>query len=243
MITKNNNRFYVYALLDPRKPGRYEYGDICFLYEPFYIGKGTGRRTSRHLSRDRLKSNTPKNQKIKKLLSSNLKPIEQIFISNLNSDDALKIEIDMIKFIGRKDTGKGILTNTADGGEGASCGHIVKNSTRKKISNSLKGKNVGRKLTKSWKQKIKDNNSKYWEGKNHSQKTINKIKKWRKNQDMSYRIKSYKVISPNDEIFIVDYGLQKFCDKHNLTRSHLINVAKNRRNHHKGWKCEYYFPN
>jgi len=235
-----DNRFYVYALLDPRKPGEYEYGDICFLYEPFYIGKGTGNRITRHLSKNRLKSNTPKNQKIKKLLSLNLKPVEQIFIINLQNGEALNMEIQMIKLIGRKDLKKGFLTNTTDGGDGGT-GHIVKESTKRKISLSLKGQNLGRKLTNDWKKKIKDNNAKYWQGKKHSQKTIDKIKKWRKTQDMTLRMKSYKVISPDNQIFIVNYGLQKFCDKHMLTRSQLINVAKGRRNHHKGWHCSYYF--
>ncbi len=237
-----DNKFYVYALLDPRKPGEYEYNDICFLYEPFYIGKGTGNRARRHLGKSRLKPNTPKNQKIKKLLFLNLKPIEQIFIYSLQNDEALKLEIKMIKTIGRKDINDGVLTNTTDGGDGG-IGHIVKESTKRKISNSLKGQNLGRKLTDEWKKNIKDNNAKYWQGRHHNQKTIDKIKKWRKSQNMSYKTKSYKLISPDSYIFIVKDGLQKFCDGHGLTRSHLINVARNRRLHHKGWKCEYYTPN
>ena len=52
------NRFYVYALLDPRKPGAYEYEDICFLYEPFYIGKGSKNRCYDHFRYSQLKNNT-----------------------------------------------------------------------------------------------------------------------------------------------------------------------------------------
>ena len=59
----NDNRFYVYALLDPRKPGRYEYKDICFLYEPFYIGKGKENRCYDHFRGGSLKKNSYKNNK------------------------------------------------------------------------------------------------------------------------------------------------------------------------------------
>ena len=41
--------FYVYIYLDPRKPGKYTYEDLCFLYEPFYIGKGKNNRIDGHL--------------------------------------------------------------------------------------------------------------------------------------------------------------------------------------------------
>jgi len=87
----NDKRFYVYALLDPRKPGKYEYGDICFLYEPFYIGKGTGRRIRNHYYTRNLIPNTPKNRKIKKIFSLNLKPIEQKIYNKLENKQALKI--------------------------------------------------------------------------------------------------------------------------------------------------------
>lgn len=66
------NRFYVYALLDPRKPGHYEYKNICFLYEPFYVGKGTGRRCLDHFKKSELKYNTYKNNKIKKIISKKM---------------------------------------------------------------------------------------------------------------------------------------------------------------------------
>lgn len=34
------NEFYVYVYLDPRNPGKYNYDDLSFDYEPIYIGKG-----------------------------------------------------------------------------------------------------------------------------------------------------------------------------------------------------------
>ncbi len=41
---ENDNHFYVYAYLDPRKEGRFQYGTHIFGYEPFYIGIGKGKR-------------------------------------------------------------------------------------------------------------------------------------------------------------------------------------------------------
>lgn len=43
------NIFYVYAYLDPTKPGKYEFLETCFLYKPFYIGKGQKNRYLQHL--------------------------------------------------------------------------------------------------------------------------------------------------------------------------------------------------
>ena len=41
--------FYVYLYLDPRKPCDYNYGEYNFDYEPFYVGKGSGKRMYDHL--------------------------------------------------------------------------------------------------------------------------------------------------------------------------------------------------
>ena len=39
-LEKRNWKFYVYAYLDPTKPGKYVYDNIEFEFEPFYVGKG-----------------------------------------------------------------------------------------------------------------------------------------------------------------------------------------------------------
>jgi hypothetical protein len=39
---------YVYALLDPRKPGSYIYDSYHFEFEPFYVGMGINDRIDSH---------------------------------------------------------------------------------------------------------------------------------------------------------------------------------------------------
>jgi len=130
------NIFYVYAYLDPRKPGNYSYGDLDFNYEPFYIGKGKGDRMKHHL-RENKKYNPHKNRVISNIIRNGMDPIILILDDNLSENDALSIEISTISKIGRKNLKKGPLTNLTNGGEGSS-GHIQSEITKSKRSNSLK---------------------------------------------------------------------------------------------------------
>jgi len=63
-------QFYVYVYLDPRKPGKYKYGEYEFDYEPFYVGKGKGFRFKRHLTEYQLihDKNNLKVNKIRKII-------------------------------------------------------------------------------------------------------------------------------------------------------------------------------
>lgn len=107
--------FYVYALLDPRKAGPFKYGRWKFDFEPFYIGKGKGRRASSHL---RHASTSHKGNKIKRIFESGLVPIVVIKKRNLTEHQAFCLEATFIALIGRK--GNGPLTNSTSGGEGCS---------------------------------------------------------------------------------------------------------------------------
>lgn len=60
------NRTYLYVYLDPRKSGNYCYSDVCFNYEPIYVGKGCGLRYFSHI-RESTTWNIPKNLKHKKI--------------------------------------------------------------------------------------------------------------------------------------------------------------------------------
>lgn len=52
------------------------------------------------------------------------------------------------------------------------------------------------------------------------------------------RRKSYILMSPEGEEHIV-HGLKRFCREHNLSCSHLVQVALGHAQHHKGWKAHY----
>ena len=137
----SSKKFYTYLLLDPRKPGRYTYDNfITFLYEPFYVGKATGKRYSAHLSESRLsKSRTPKLNKIRKLLSLTLLPLEIRVLGNTTEELAFDFEKVLISLIGRTDINNGPLTNLTDGGEGQS-GIIFSQEWRNNKSQEMKNK-------------------------------------------------------------------------------------------------------
>ena len=103
--------YYVYAYLDPRKPGIYNYGKYKFDYEPFYIGKGKNNRLYNHMQPKKLSKNTHKSNKINKILKSGLKPIVVKIENNISEKKSLKFERDLIENIGIKN-----LTNVKIGG-------------------------------------------------------------------------------------------------------------------------------
>ena len=117
---------YVYAYLDPRKPGKYLYGEVVLNYEPFYIGMGKGLRLYGHMKQSERKNkgkNSYKNEhKIriinKILIETNQLPIILKLCDNLTQQEAMDKEIYFIKAIGRHDLKTGPLTNKTDGGDG-----------------------------------------------------------------------------------------------------------------------------
>ena len=234
----NDNRFYVYALLDPRKPGKYEYGDICFLYEPFYIGKGTDGRCYDHFKPSQLKKckNSHLCRKINKITKD--KVIVEKIKTGMDESQSFQKEIELINLIGKTNDG-GILVNIYEGG----FGKTKSKETREKISISVK----------KWHKENKSN----WLGQKHTKKSRKKISKARKGFKMTEEWKNkiiqtkllkkdgalwYKITSPSGEEFIV-LGLPQFCSKHNLLAGHMNSIARKKRKHHKGWMAEYYYPN
>jgi len=135
-----DNVFYVYVYLDPRKPGKFVYGEYEFDYEPFYVGKGKGDRIKAHLSNQgRNKNNVLKYEKINHILELGLDPIAIKYKENLSEDDSYNLEKDMIIKIGRLYPHTGPLTNISDGGDG-SHGYQWTDESKKKMSKIMKGR-------------------------------------------------------------------------------------------------------
>ena len=115
--SKSMNIFYVYAYLNPLKPGSYRYGIYHFSWEPIYIGKGKNGRDRIHLNK-RDCSNPQMRVKMNEI--KNIIGIDPVVVrvwESLAEKDALYLEIEMIKTIGRKDLEIGPLLNMTNGGE------------------------------------------------------------------------------------------------------------------------------
>lgn len=125
-------KYYVYSLLDPEKPGRFEYDGINFVFnfEPFYIGKGKGKRCFQHFSEKELarKYNNIKDGKIHRIIRNGFDPAKYVVIikDTLAEKQAYKLEMKYIKILGRIDIQTGILSNLSGGGDGGGIGTVSK---------------------------------------------------------------------------------------------------------------------
>lgn len=168
-------KYYNYIYLDPRKPAKLtieEFG-ISLLFEPYYIGKGSGDRLFSHLYE---KGITRKNTLIKHLQNNgyDIKSFIIKICEYIDEVESFDNEINLIKHFGRKDINSGILLNGTDGGDGPS-GRIPWNKgkvglqeswikgktqsleTKEKISKSKKGQFKG--VVKSLEHKEKISNA------------------------------------------------------------------------------------
>jgi hypothetical protein len=73
-----------------------------------------------------------------------------------------------------------------------------------------------------------------------SQEVKDKISKAKKGKFVPQpnQMKTYEVVKPNGEVFIVK-GLNEFCKNEGIDASNMCNVAKGKFKQHKGYKCRF----
>ena len=107
---------------------------------PYYIGKGCNNRINaghKHIPLP------PKERRI-------------YLKQNLTEAEAFRHEIYMVAVFGRKDLKTGILRNRTNGGEGGS-GIVMKNDTKRKISEKMKGREISNQTKKRLSDALKGN--------------------------------------------------------------------------------------
>lgn len=126
-------KYYVYAYLDPRDNGEFRFGNYDFKNKPFYIGKGKSDRLDKHLKSIKEKNvditnNRYKLNVINQIISDGFEPIIIKVIDGLDEKTAFDIETLLIDIMGFRYNKTGILTNISIGGLG---GDTFTNNPRK----------------------------------------------------------------------------------------------------------------
>jgi len=159
--------------------------------EVFYVGQGTKHRNKI----ERAFSKKSRSKWWNNYVNKHGLPIVEIVYSDLSKEEADKLEIELIRFYGRKDLNEGSLVNLTDGGDGSG-----KRSVEycKEHSIRMRGENHpmwGKKHTKEW----IENNSKSHMGKKLSEETKKKMSESRKGKKRSEETKKKMSISQSGE--------------------------------------------
>lgn len=252
--------YYNYVYLDPRKKGIYNYENICFLYEPFYVGKGKKERCYYHLNNKRIDNNILKN---KIDLLKNIYNLKDFIIKFNFTDDesnAYLNEINLIKEIGSnhiKDIKNGSLVNICLDNQPPSLkGKSYKDiygdrwqseiDKRRNIQIEKGGFFSGKSHTEESKEKISRSimgeKNPMW-NKKHSLETRKKLGNKNNKGSFNSNKKVFLVINPDGEIFYADGNIKEFCINNNLSYSALQKTLKTKkppnRGKTKGWLLKY----
>lgn len=142
--------YYVYVYLNKLKPGKYQYDNLYFEYEPFYVGKGKKDRHLFHLNKvknDCKYKDSIKFRIIKENISNGVEPIIIKIEEYLTEDKSLFLEKEVITRIGRLDMNTGPLTNRNDGSIKPQDNYRHDSESKSKISKSSKNRDPEKRYT------------------------------------------------------------------------------------------------
>lgn len=213
------NIYYNYVYIDPRHQDTNWLG-FNFPGQPFYVGKGKGKRAWVHLNESaKYTHNILKYNKIQRIKDSGCEPIILIIYDSLTEQQALQKESMLISEIGTlwniKGIKKGPLCNMTSGGEGRTptdelrdkCKHIG-------AANGMYGK----KHTSEAKQKISVFRKQF----RHSDESKQKMKNSKSNGN-SLHCEKWLVITPTGEEICTNY-LLGLCEELNVNYNSLYNT-------------------
>lgn len=150
----NHKNQYVYAYLDPRKPGKWTTSIMSFLYEPIYIGEGKNKRAWSHLKR---KDRHPLVYKISSMKRAGFEPYIMLIVEGLSGDEGLALETKLINEIGTKavinTVQRGPLTNLQIE-EGKK--KIMSEETKTKLSIAISKALMGHRVSEETRKKISE---------------------------------------------------------------------------------------
>lgn len=209
-----NTEFYNYAYLDLTKKRRIVTPTICFLFEPLYVGKGKGSR----YQHGRIAIEEGKQLLTNKLLYADLKRLLRAghdpeilkFNEESSNENSLLAEASIIEALGRRGIEQGgILCNRALGGEVPDTTGLPAPMRGKKVKDHLSPERY-----ELYRHKITQPKT---------AEAIQKMVKARK-ENGTYqtgsqhpRAKTFVMISPAGQEFIVTGALKSFCSEKNLS--------------------------
>jgi hypothetical protein len=252
--------YYNYVYLDPRKNGKYSYDEICFLFEPFYVGKGKGNRYQSHINRSRIDNPIFKN-KISKLIRTGINPYIEVFNHTELENLAYQNEIKLISQIGSdfiSDIVDGPLLNLCLKNEppnlfGKTYKEIYgdrweEEIEKRRISIKENHRLYKRSHSEETKKKISDSTSKEnnprW-GVKLTEETKSKISQKAKERIIingSHSCRKWIVTNPSGDKIIISNGLRNFCRENNISYSTLRKCLKTKipimKGRTSGWNLE-----
>lgn len=180
----NPSGFYVYMYKNPLKCG-----------EPFYVGKGSGKRCRKHIKEARnpntLDTNLHKLRTIRQIFNAGLEPEVVIIDEAISEDQSFELEEFLISEIGRADLSAGPLTNMSNGGDG----NFGRLGLRGSL-NPMYGK-PGSFTGKTHSKETKDRLAKINTGKRHSEETKKKLSIYFTGRRLSEEVKK-RIVRPVD---------------------------------------------